>query len=286
MATLAVNTIASGLDIFLRFQGVLTDPTSITYQITEPASTVVGSGSGFKRSTGHYDARNSTIPSGFSIASAWTITWTFTSPAGVTSTASEDFSVSTSLVASFDNIQDVKDQVKLDLGLTTEFTDAQLTTFVVKAINRLNRRLELTGTSSELSFDTGTGTISPSPNSTMQDFLVMQTECLLMKRDRRVAIGKGIRVKDGETEIDTTASFAGWNDSVEDICGELDEAVEKFLDDEDKTVYQTAFNDAKNIWYGNTNICEDLLHNGQGDGRTRCEVSPFEEGNNGLTVSM
>ena len=273
---IAVGTPASGLDIFLRFQGVLTDPLSISYVITEPALTPIGSGAGFKRSTGHYDARNTTIPSGFSITSPWTIAWTYTSPAGITSTSSENFTVVDELTADFDNIQDVKDQVKLDLGLTTEFTDSELTTFVIKAINRLNRRLELTGTDDELTFDTGTGTIVPTPNSTTQDFIVMQTECLLMKRDRRVAIGKGIRVKDGETEIDTTASFGGWDNAVNDICGELDDAIEKFIADEDKELYRSAFREARNIWYGNTNICEDLLHKGQGDGITRCETSPFE----------
>lgn len=281
-----VGVKASGLDIFLRFEGVLTDPTSITYTIVEPGSTVVGSGSGFKRSTGHFDARNTTIPSGFSTTSAWTINWTFTSPAGVTSTACENFSVVSGLTASFDNLQNVKDQVKLDLGLTTEFTSEQLNTFIKKALNRLNRRLELTGTSGQLSLNTSTGLISPTPSPTILDFIVLQTECLITKRDRRVAIGKGIRVRDGETEIDTTASFRGWHDTVRDICDELKEAIEDFMEDEDKKTYQTAFNDADNVWYGNSNICEDLFHNGQGDGRTRCIESPYETSTNSLSADM
>lgn len=282
---IAVNTAASGLDIFLRFQGVLTDPSAITYQITEPGSTVVGSGSGFRRSVGHYDARNSTIPSGFSTSAAWMITWTFTSPAGVTSTACENFTVVDSLTASFDSVQNVRDQVKLDLGLTTEYTDAQLTSFIEKAINRLNRRLEYTGTSNEISLNSTTGVITPTPNSTIQDFLVMQTECLIVKRDRRIAVGKGIRVKDGETEIDTTASFRGFNDVVTDICGELDEAIKDFIEDEDKVTYQTAAaQNAENVWYGNSNICETMDHNGQGDSRERCEVSPYD--GTGLWVNM
>lgn len=282
MAIIAVNTIPSGLDLFTYYQGLLTDASSISFVIKEPAATTVASGAGFKRSTGHYDARNAgAIPSGYSIASAWSIVWTVTSPAGVTTTATEEFTVVSSMTSSFDNIQDVKDQVKLDLGLTTEFTDSQLTTFVIKAINRLNRRLELTGTSSELSFDAGTGTISPSPNSTMQDFIVMQTECLIIKRDRRVAIGKGIRVKDGETEIDTTASFGGWNDAVNDICEELNDAIEEFKEETDKDIYYAAYDSAENIWYGTRRICEDLDHAGQGDGHTRCTTSPYD-----LSVDM
>jgi len=278
-----VGAAASGLDIFLRFNGILTDPLSITYVIFEPTSIPVGSGSGFKRSVGHYDARNTVIPSGFDTTQPWLITWDFTSPAGVTSTASENFTVSDSLSSAFDNLGDLKTQVKLDLNITTQYTEDELNLFIQKAVNRLNRRLEFTGTANELSIDAGTGAIIPTPDSTIQDFLVMQTECLIIKTDRRVAVGKGIRVKDGETEIDTTASFKGFKDVVDDICGELAQAVEDFLIDEVENTYNVAFQDADNIWYGNSNICENLFHNGQGDGRTRCEVSPYDSS---LNVNM
>lgn len=286
MAIIPVLTPASGLDIFLRYNGVLTDPLSISYQIFEPLGTGVGSGVGFKREVGHYDARNTTIPSGYDITQSWTITWTFTSPAGVTSQASENFTVVDSLSPSFDNVQDIKEQTKLDLGLTTEFTDAQLTVFIQKAINRINRRLELTGTSLELSFDSGTGTITPIPNATILDFLVMQTECLIIKRDRRVAVGKGIRVKDGETEIDTTASFAGFNDAVRDICDELDQAVKDYLAKKDEEKILDVSDAGEIVWYGNSSIRAAMTHNNQGSGRIRSFISPLEIGSYELYVDM
>lgn len=279
MAIVAVGAPASGLDVFLRFQGVLTDPIAgPDYIIREPAGTVIGSGTGHRRSVGHYDARDTTIPSGFSTTAAWSVTWTATSPAGVTNSVTEEFTVADSLEMAFSSLANITDLVKLDLSLTTDdFTQAQLDEFVQKAVNRINRRLRLTGTAAEIVFDEGSGTISPTPNATILDFLVMQVECFIVQNIRKIAVGKGIRVKDGETEIDTTASFKGFDDQVKDICNELKDAVEDFLEEEDRETYINAVVDgASVVWYGNSNICEDLLHNNQGDGRTRCIVSPFE----------
>ena len=277
MAIVAQGQPGSGLDVFIRFQGALTDPISgPTYIIKEPAGTTVGTGSGFRRSTGHYDARDTVIPSGYSITEAWNITWTATSPAGVTSSAVEEFSVVASLDFLFNNSSDITDLVKLDLGLTDEFTDAEYNDFVNKAVKRINRRLCLTGTSSQMVFDTGTGIITPAPNDTFIDFLVMQIECFLVKRDRKTAVGKGIKVKDGETSIDTTASFKGFDDQIGNICGELSDAVDDYLDKQDKAAFSDVVSqNAEVIWYGNTRICEDLLHDGDG-GNRRCHASPYE----------
>ncbi len=277
MAIVAQGQAASGLDVFIRFQGSLTDPIDgPTYVITEPAGTTVGTGSGFRRSVGHFDARDTIIPSGFSITEAWKIAWTATSPAGITSTACEEFSVVASLDFLFNNSSDITDLVKLDLGLTDEFTDSEYNDFVNKAVKRVNRRLCLTGTSNQMIFDTGTGIITPAPNDTLLDIIVLQIECFVVTRDRKTAVGKGIRVKDGETEIDTTASFGGFDQQVKAICGELDEAVKEFLRKADKASFSDVVsNNADVIWYGNTRICEDLLHDGQG-GNRRCHASPYE----------
>ena len=121
MAIVAQGVAASGLDVFIRFQGALTDPIAgPTYVIKEPGGTTVGTGSGFKRTTGHFDARATVIPSGFSIVDEWKITWTATSPASVTSSTTECFSVVASLDFAFNNLQNITDLVKLDLGLSDE----------------------------------------------------------------------------------------------------------------------------------------------------------------------
>lgn len=277
MAIVAQGQAASGLDVFIRFQGSLTDPIDgPTYVIKEPAGTTVGIGSGFRRSVGYYDARDTVIPSGFSITEAWNITWTATSPAGITSSACEEFSVVASLDFLFNNSSDITDLVKLDLGLTDEFTDAEYNDFVNKAVKRVNRKLCLTSTSDQMVFDTGTGIITPTPNDTLLDIIVLQIECFVVTRDRKTAVGKGIRVKDGETEIDTTASFGGFDAQVKAICQELKDAVSDYLNKQDKEAFSDVVSEnAEVIWYGNTRICEDLLHSGQGS-NTRCNTSPYE----------
>lgn len=279
MAIIAQGQAASGLDIFIRFQGQLTDPIAgPTYVIKEPGGTTVGTGSGFRRSTGHFDARDTVIPSGFSIVDEWSIIWTATSPAGITSSITEGFSVVASLDFSFNNLQNITDLVKLDLGLSdTDFTDTQFQQFTQKAINRINRRLCLTGTSSELSFDEGTGLITPTPDATIFDFLIMQIECFIVRNLRKVAVGKGIRVRDGETEIDTTAGFGGHKDQVTDICGELEQAVEDYKQQADEDAFSDVVsNYSEVIWYGTARVCEDLDHDGQNSGARRCVISPFE----------
>ncbi|MHA2341931.1 MAG: hypothetical protein ACXADW_08630 [Candidatus Hodarchaeales archaeon] len=265
------NTSASGLDIFLRFNNILTDPLLISYVIKEPAGSTIGSDVGTKISTGHYDARKTVIPSGFSITEPWVITWTFTSPNNVTSSVKEEFCVHE--IAAPIDVDDIIELVKLDLGLTTEFTQAQYETFVSKAITRINRRIRLTGTSDALSFNTTTGAITPTPNDSIFDLVLLQTECLIVKRVVRDVVGRGIRVKDGETEIDTTARFSGDREAVKDVCEELDDAIKDYL----ASGGDTSSRYADVIWYGNSRIIGTMDHDGQGSGRRRGFASTFED---------
>jgi hypothetical protein len=267
-----VLTAASGLDIFLRDQatGQLADPTDIDYQIRIPDGTPVESGAGFRRSVGHYDARNSIIPSGYDITEPWSIKWTFTSAAGVTSTATEEFTVVSELSPSFSNIQGLVDFVKLDLGLSdTDFTQAELEGFIEKALNRLNRKLKWTGTSNELSINSSTGLIEPTPNSSTTDLIIMQTECIMVKQLSRIAVGRGIRIRDGDTEIDTSVKFAGFGRIVDDYCNELNDAITNFL------VGESSSGGAL-VDYSTMRIKETMSHSGQGSGRERLRESPFE----------
>lgn len=281
-----VGTAASGLDIFLRYNNVLTDPISITYQIFEPGDTIVGSGSGFRRSTGHYDARNSVIPSGFDISNPWKIEWTFTSPANVTSTACENFIVVSELVPAFSNIDNIIEQLKLDLGLRdTDFTQSQLETFIIKALNKINRSLCLAGTDQELHLDETTGTITPPINSAGLDLILMSVECLIVRRDRRVAISKGIRVRDGDSEIDTTAGFVGQRELSQDLCNDYEKAIAQLLYN-GCAITEGGMDRIPGdlIWYGNSRIYADMDHDGQGSGQTRDFSSPFDSSGMSFTI--
>lgn len=271
---IVAGTAASGLDIFTKFGAGLADPLSITYEIREPGGSLIDAASGTRISVGHFDARNSIIPSGFDNSSAWTIRWDFIAPNGVSGCAKENFTVS-DIPQTFELIGNIVENLKTDLGLLDDaFTTGEFARFIDKAVKRINRRLCFTGTAAELTFNTLTGQISPVPDSTICDFILMQAECMISKRNFNVGIRKGIRVKDGETEIDTTAGFGGFSDMIKSFCGELDEAVKEFFRKEHEDLYRNVTGEV--VWYGNRNICEDLFHNGQGHGITRCIISPFE----------
>lgn len=263
------------LDIFTRFGGALADPLSITFSIISPTGMLAPSGvAGFKRSVGHYDARDfGNIPSGLD-PTPWTICWSITSPAGVVSSATESFSVATAIDASFTNIDNLVDQIEIDLGLeSTDFTQTQYETIVLKALNRLNRKLGISGTTSELTIDQTDSSIQPTPSTALHDLILLQADCIIAKNLRRTAIGKGIRVKDGPSEIDTTASFSGQDQMVRDFCDELNTAVAQYLSDLDG-----ADQHGELITYDNTRIFTDSDHDGDGDGRTRDYRSPFDVG--------
>lgn len=273
---------ASGLDIFLKFDGNLTDPNSIVYTIRDSASTFVASGSGFKISKGHYDARNTSIPSGFDISGSWTITWTFTSPADVSSSGTESFTLVESLSSTFSetsqNVPTFLDFVKVNLGLSNEISDASLTKLLKKTIFNINRRLQLTGTNDQLVFNTSTNNITPSPNDDITVLILLQMEYFSLVEQRRIAVGRGIRIKDGDSEIDTTASFGGHDRVVLDMKKELDDAIINYM------VYKRGpAQHAKDAWYANQRIFAIMSHDGEGSFIQREFTSPFDVPN-GFTV--
>jgi len=273
MPLIQAGATPQNLDIFTRFGGTLTDPLAITFSIVSPTGMLSPSGvAGYRRTVGHYDARDfGVIPSGLD-PDPWTICWEITSPAGVTSQHKEAFSVANAIDASFTNLDNLVALVKIDMGLAdTVFTDDQYELLLSKALNRLNRKLSLTGTTSELSINQTDGSIQPTPDASMQDLIVLQAECLIAKNLRRTAIGKGIKVKDGPSSIDTTASFKGQDDVVQDFCGELDDAVDQFIRTVDGPETYGAL-----ITYENSNVYVEMDHNGDGDGSIRDKRSPFD----------
>jgi hypothetical protein len=59
-------------------------------------------------------------------------------------------------------------------------------------------------------------TISPDP-VTEEDYLAialfpLKAACILLQGDYRTAIAQGIKVRDGDSAIDTSVSFRGWSD--------------------------------------------------------------------------
>jgi len=283
MSLLAGQT-ASGLDIKLYHNSVMTNPTSISCAIYNASDVPVVSGDGTALGIGHYDASALTIPSGY-VGDA-SIIWTFLSPSNVSGTATESFTITDTLTTSFNydmgNVWGIIEDVKLDMGLSsTTFTGAQYIRFIQKTLRRLNRKLRYVGTSDALSYSSSTHNISPALNDNIRDLIILQIECMISKERRRDAVGKGIRVKDGDTEIDTTASFGGHSAVVQDYCGELKEALDDFI----LHNIDSPADNADVVWYANRKIEADMDHDGEGSDATIVHTSPFEN-RTGLSVTM
>ena len=179
------------------------------------------------------------------------------------------------------SISGLRQRAITDMALTaTSYTDTQWAYLADKSVRRINRKLYLDGTDVELSISgvDSSGVIIRSDAGTITDALadivLLQVECLVAKNIRRSSVSKGIKVRDGDSEIDTTASFGGHNQVVSDSCDELKDAISMYLvnDPESSAATYGAL-----ITYDNKNIIIDADHNGDSAG-TRDYSSPFDDG--------
>ena len=109
-------------------------------------------------------------------------------------------------------------------------SDAQLTALLQKAARRLNRSLGLTG-GDLIVVDASALLVNSDPNGNLHDLLLLQTECLISKRDFNEELnsgGAGLLVKDGEQTLDNRGSATArqsFFDSKNSPCDELKSAL-------------------------------------------------------------
>lgn len=109
------------------------------------------------------------------------------------------------------------------------YSDEQLIQILQKSARRLNRRLNLFGTSDEISVD-ASGVVSPSDGS-LEDLVLLQAECLLASRDFTSDLSNGligVAVSDGEQAIDTRSKAGArqaFFDSKHGPCAELEKEI-------------------------------------------------------------
>ncbi len=159
------------------------------------------------------------------------------------------------------------DAFQTDFGNPTDITASQIKDLLVKSMRRVNRKIGTT-----FSYFAVASGFSPTPTETQGDIILLQAECLFAKRRYSAAVSKGISVRDGDTSINTTSSFAGHRDIQNSICDELNDAI---------AAYKETINGAENygtcVWYGNSNIIADHDHNGDASHSDVHYDSPFDD---------
>jgi len=184
-------------------------------------------------------------------------------------------------MAALNTVSGVKERAAVDLGLASDaYTDSEWDSLVDRSVSRINRKLSLSGNDGELTLASGTYTRSDAGAVTdsVGDIVLLQTECVIAKSLRRTAVSKGIRVKDGDSSIDTTASFDGHNNIVEDVCGELNSAIIEYKSS-DPDGESGAATYGGLVTYDDQEIIVDQDHNGQ-TFSSRDYRSPFDDSGN------
>ena len=187
-------------------------------------------------------------------------------------------------MAAINTVSGILERSTIDLGLASDaYTNTEWDSLVSRSVVRINRKLSLTGNDGELTLASGTYTRDDAAAVTdsIGDIVLLQTECIISKSLRRSAVSKGIRVKDGDSSIDTTASFTGHNDIVEDICGELSEALTSYLT-VDPDGEAGAATHGGLITYDNSEITTEQNHNGETT-HLRDYRSPFDESSDSIS---
>jgi len=88
-------------------------------------------------------------------------------------------------------------------------SDTQYILFLQKGARRVNRDLALVDTTSEIAVS-DLGVVTPDDDD-LKDILLLATECLIAQRDFNESLSSGsagVRVKDGEQEVDTRDAAA------------------------------------------------------------------------------
>lgn len=138
-----------------------------------------------------------------------------------------------------------------DDGTPTTYTDTQLVTMIAKSTIRVDADLAFglsvpqsgglveyeQSISGSTFLASGTflkpaGVSSGGLPAPLFNLVLLKTECLIAKRTHFDAAGKAIRVRDGDTEIDTSVGFGGLKDLTEGKggpCAAYENSLEEYL---------------------------------------------------------
>ncbi len=100
-----------------------------------------------------------------------------------------------------------------DFNLPQKNSDTYLKSVLVAAGIIVNNEIDLVN---DYIFDIGNITITPDPidisDIVIQALLPLKAACILNQSQFQIALGQGIKVRDGDSQIDTSVSFGGYKD--------------------------------------------------------------------------
>ena len=100
-----------------------------------------------------------------------------------------------------------------DLNAPQKNTDAYLQRVIVAAGIFVNNEIDL---SNDYVFDIANVTITPDPveigDTVAQALFPLKAACIMNQSQFQVALGQGIKVRDGDSAIDTSVGFRGYRD--------------------------------------------------------------------------
>jgi hypothetical protein len=164
--------------------------------------------------------------------------------------------------------QQIREEIRVAIGdddhANETYTDQQLNIFIRAALRRLANRVGMTITIT-------LGAFSTAPSDQQADLISLQSQCLFAQRQFREAVDKGVRVRQDENEIDTSAGLGGYKESVSgkySACAMLEEDISDYIENNpDLEIESVTSKYAADIWAGTQNLYDDVDFNGQGEDR-------------------
>jgi len=164
-----------------------------------------------------------------------------------------------------------------DDGSTQTYSDTQLVTTISKATLRVDYDLgvglsqatsggylqfiqSLSGSSTSIFLPSGvfaipSGVVVGTIPNQLFNLVLLKSECILAKRSHFDAAGKAIRIRDGDSEVDTSVGFGGLKDLTEGRggpCAEYERALIGYLKWLQQEVGADVTDYAAIIWKGST----------------------------------
>jgi len=137
------------------------------------------------------------------------------------------------------------------------YTDNALNIFIRSALKRLKSRVGL-------SISISNGTLSPAATEEESDLISLQVRCMIARREYVSASRKGIKIRQGDSSIDTTGTLGPYKDLSKEVCTQLEDSIKEYIVKKAPEFDSVTSLHAENIWHGNQHLFEEGDHAGDG----------------------